>query len=241
MTMTILPPLALAATLLCSLPATIQDDHPSSPPAAARPAAASKVPAGDPYTLDTCPVSGQKLGSMGEPVVKEINGREVRFCCAGCAPRFEADAATYLKKVDEELVKQQLPYYPLETCVVMDVPLTEDGKSIAVDHVHNNRLVRLCCTSCLRKLTKSPDEFIKKLDEAVIKAQRDRYPLDTCVVSGQKLGSMGEPVEIVAGNRLVRFCCAGCVKGFRAEPARHLATLDKAWKAKGFPGAPKGS
>ncbi len=36
-----------------------------------------------PYTLDTCPVSGEKLGSMGDPSVKMYDGREVRFCGGG--------------------------------------------------------------------------------------------------------------------------------------------------------------
>jgi YHS domain-containing protein len=198
------------------------------------PAAAARQPVGDPYTLATCPVSGQKLGA--EAVVKEFDGREVRFCCGGCVGKFEAAKAEYLKKIDQELIKEQRPYYPLDTCVVMGDSLTEEGKDIAVEHVTRNRLVRLCCKQCARKMDQAPEEYIKLLDEAVIKAQRDGYPLDTCPISGQKLGSMGDPVEVVIGNRLVRLCCAGCVKSLRKDPAPHLAALDAAWKAKGYPG-----
>lgn len=53
-----------------------------------------------PYPLDTCIVSGEKLGSMGAPIVKVYDGREVRFCCSGCVKRFEADKAAYLAKID---------------------------------------------------------------------------------------------------------------------------------------------
>ena len=48
-----------------------------------------------------CPVTGLKLGAMGEPVAAEYRGQTVKFCCAACAPRFAADPATYLAKLRE--------------------------------------------------------------------------------------------------------------------------------------------
>lgn len=66
------------------------------------------------------------------------------------------------------------------------------------------------------------------------------YPLTTCVVSGEKLGGMGDSFEYVhkeAGkpDRRVLFCCEGCVDDFKKDPAKFLAKLDEASKA-----APKG-
>ena len=64
------------------------------------------------------------------------------------------------------------------------------------------------------------------------------YPLDTCVVSGEKLeGDMGSPVDYVhkeAGkpDRLVRFCCKGCIKDFQKDPAKFLKRIDDAAAAK---------
>ncbi|MDX9974445.1 MAG: hypothetical protein RBU21_15780, partial [FCB group bacterium] len=56
-------------------------------------------------------------------------------------------------------------------------------------------------------------------------------PLDTCLVSGDKLdGSDGEPVEYVTGNRLVRLCCKGCIKEFEKTPDKFLDKLDDAEK-----------
>lgn len=57
------------------------------------------------------------------------------------------------------------------------------------------------------------------------------YPLQTCVISGGKLGGMGKPVEYVykqAGqeDRTVIFCCKGCIRKFEKEPAQFLAKLD---------------
>ena len=60
----------------------------------------------------------------------------------------------------------------------------------------------------------------------MIEKQQEAYPLDTCLVSGEKLGGdMGEPINYVIGNRLVRFCCPHCVKTFETNPAHYLAML----------------
>ena len=40
-------------------------------------------------------------------------------------------------------------------------------------------------------------------------ASKDAYPIDTCIVSGKKLGEMGDAVIINHKGREVRFCCAG--------------------------------
>lgn len=58
------------------------------------------TPAGvTPYPIQTCLVSGEKLGEMGEPVVIIHEGREIKFCCKSCVPKFEKDPAKYLAKL----------------------------------------------------------------------------------------------------------------------------------------------
>jgi hypothetical protein len=65
-------------------------------------------------------------------------------------------------------------------------------------------------------------------------AAASTYPLDTCVVSGEKLGGeMGAPVDYVykeAGkpDRLVRFCCKMCIPKFKKDPAKYIKLLDEA-------------
>lgn len=113
-----------------------------------------------PYPLDTCPVGGE-LGSMGDPIIRQYDGREVRFCCDSCIAEFEAHKAEYWQKIDAKIIEQQ----------------------------------------------------------------RDSYPIEICVVSGAKLVSMGEPVELVAGNRLVKLCCEGCIEKFKSESAHYLSIL----------------
>ncbi len=48
------------------------------------------------------------------------------------------------------------------------------------------------------------------------------YPLDTCIVSGGKLGSMGEPMKFAYKGQEIKLCCKGCEKKFYAEPEKHL-------------------
>ena len=76
--------------------------HEGSPPAVGQSGLGKESPksAVVPYPLDSCIVSGEKLGGMGEPVVKVYDGREVRFCCSGCVKKFEADKAGYFAKID---------------------------------------------------------------------------------------------------------------------------------------------
>jgi len=56
------------------------------------------------------------------------------------------------------------------------------------------------------------------------------YPLTTCVVSGEKLDSMGKPKVIQYEGREVRFCCEGCEPNFRKDPKTYLKKLDDAAK-----------
>ncbi|MCG3181239.1 MAG: hypothetical protein BIFFINMI_03614 [Phycisphaerae bacterium] len=59
------------------------------------------------------------------------------------------------------------------------------------------------------------------------------YPLDVCVVSGDELGGeMGPPVIYHYQGREVRFCCKSCIPEFEKDPAKYLAKLDAAAKAK---------
>jgi len=55
--------------------------------------------AAKPYPLDVCSVSGEKLGSMGEPPVLIKDGQQVKFCCKHCIADFERDPDKYLKEI----------------------------------------------------------------------------------------------------------------------------------------------
>ncbi len=116
------------------------------------------------YPLNVCPISGEKLGEMGDPVVKEYEGREVKFCCKNCVGTFEKDLKS----------------------------------------------------------------SFKILDEKIVAATKDSYALTTCVVSGEALGGMGEPVTYMYKNQLVKFCCANCIETFEKDPGKFLAMIHPA-------------
>ncbi len=44
----------------------------------------------------TCPVSGEKLGEMGEPHQISFQGRAVKFCCPACEKEFRKNPGKYL-------------------------------------------------------------------------------------------------------------------------------------------------
>lgn len=62
----------------------------------AKPKAASKE---KPYTLETCIVSDEKLGEMGEPFVTSYKGQQVKMCCKSCNKDFTKNPDKYLKKL----------------------------------------------------------------------------------------------------------------------------------------------
>lgn len=52
------------------------------------------------------------------------------------------------------------------------------------------------------------------------------YPLDTCLVTENALGSMGDPVTLVHAGQEIKLCCAPCVEEFKAHPETYLSRLE---------------
>ena len=156
----------------------------------AAPAAGDAQFSGEAYPLETCPVSGEKLGKDATVVVlegmkdKKLDGTQVRFCCAKCAASFKAEPEKYVGKMNEAIAKAA-PAYPIKTCLVMkDEELESDAKTIvwqnrvykpttcpisgkplgegAVDVVVNGQLVRTCCGGCVAAVKADPKAAIAK-------------------------------------------------------------------------------
>jgi len=70
-------------------------------------AAEKKAEKAKPYPLDTCVVSGEKLGEMGKPYEFTYEGQEIKMCCKHCRKKFDKDPAKYLKKLDEAAAKKK--------------------------------------------------------------------------------------------------------------------------------------
>ncbi len=52
-----------------------------------------------PDLLTTCPVSGEKLGEMGKPLVFTYKDQEVKLCCKSCKKDFDKDPEKYIKLI----------------------------------------------------------------------------------------------------------------------------------------------
>jgi hypothetical protein len=51
------------------------------------------------YPLKVCIVSGEALGTMGEPMRFTYKGQEIKLCCKGCEKKFHAEADKFLEKI----------------------------------------------------------------------------------------------------------------------------------------------
>ena len=49
----------------------------------------------------TCPVSGEPLGSMGNPYKVTVEGQDVLLCCSGCEAKIKENPQEYLAKINQ--------------------------------------------------------------------------------------------------------------------------------------------
>ena len=62
------------------------------------------------------------------------------------------------------------------------------------------------------------------------------YPMETCVVSGEKLDAMGEGFAFTEGDQEVLLCCESCRKDFNKDKKAQLAKIaEAAKKVKPYP------
>jgi hypothetical protein len=52
------------------------------------------------------------------------------------------------------------------------------------------------------------------------------YPRQTCLVTDNDLGSMGDEQRIVYQGQELKFCCKPCVEKFKKNPAKYLQKLN---------------
>lgn len=85
-------------------------------------------------------------------------------------------------------------------------------------------------TEAAEKTESAPDagkrsRRAKKDEKANEKKGVKPYPLDICIVTDNKLGSMGDPMTLVHENQEAKICCKPCERLFRKDPERYLAKL----------------
>lgn len=113
-------------------------------------------------------------------------------------------------------------------CPVSGKPLGSMGEPVAVDV--NGQTVYACCAGCLPAIESDPAKYASgrpailvttstAADAAQIAQQA------TCPVMDEPLGSMGQPVKVMVGDKPIYLCCKGCVKKVQAQPAEYLAMV----------------
>jgi hypothetical protein len=55
------------------------------------------------------------------------------------------------------------------------------------------------------------------------------YPLDYCIVSGDKIGGdMGKPIVTIYKGQEIKFCCSDCPPQFKKDPEEYMKKLAEA-------------
>jgi len=58
-----------------------------------------------PYPLQTCFISGEKLGEMGKPFVFVYEGQELKMCCKDCKKKFDKNPEKSMKEFQDAVKK----------------------------------------------------------------------------------------------------------------------------------------
>lgn len=101
---------------------------------------------------EICPVSGEKLGAMGQPIKAQVGKETVFLCCQGCLngkinPKHWATIHANFAKAQRvcPVTNHELPKQPKWTIV-------------------KGEIVYVCCPSCSEKIAAEPDRYLREVD-----------------------------------------------------------------------------
>lgn len=169
-----------------------------------------------------CPVTGEELGSMGEPLKVKVGEQVAFLCCKGCQGK--ELKAEHWRTIQARMAKAQ------GICPIMEKPVDAAMKSTVV----KGQQVFVCCPPCIAKIQADVEGSLKKVNDSYVsfiekegQAKSDQLHATAqgiCPVTGNKLGSMGAPIKVKVGEEEVAFlCCKSCVgKEIKAE---HWSTI----------------
>ncbi len=109
-----------------------------------------------------CPVSGERLGSHGDPVLVKIGKEQVFLCCKGCTTG--KVKPEHWATIHASFAKAQ------RICPVMKKELPKGAKWTVVD----GRIVYVCCPPCIKKIEADPKAYLKQVDELYLASVKRR-------------------------------------------------------------------
>lgn len=103
---------------------------------------------------EICPISGHKLGSMGDPIKVTVGDlkEEVYLCCQGCTTG-EINPEHWAK-VHANIAAAQ------GVCPIMGKRLPAKSKWTVVE----GQIVYVCCPPCIKKIEAEPQVSLAKVD-----------------------------------------------------------------------------
>jgi hypothetical protein len=113
---------------------------------------------------EICPVSGQKLGSMGDPVKVTIGEakEEVFLCCKGCLKgKIKPE---HWATIHANIAMAQ------GKCPIMKKDLPKAAKWTVV----KGEIVYVCCPPCIKKIAANPDDSLRQVDAYYIAYLRSK-------------------------------------------------------------------
>ncbi len=105
---------------------------------------------------DICPVSGEKLGSMGKPIKVKVGKETLFMCCKGCLK--QKIKPKHWATIHANCAKAQ------RICPVMKHDLPKKPKWTIVE----GQVVYVCCPPCTKKLAAKPQKYLRAVDELYI-------------------------------------------------------------------------
>lgn len=180
---------------------------------------------GDPYPLETCIVTGETLGKDSVTLVLKDQsdplreGRHLRFASEAAHQLFLARQTEFLTKLDAEIIRRTAASYPIDRDVVeIDRKLTE-----RFPFVYGNRCYVVMRSKNIDNFLKQAGRYVGVYDKLITTKQRSRYPLDTSIVTGEKLPE--KPYDIVIGSTLFRLGSEAEAKTVLEDAATYLAKM----------------
>jgi len=111
---------------------------------------------------DICPVSGQRLGSMGAPRKVRVGKETVFLCCRGCLQK--QINPQHWATIHANFAQAQ------RICPVMKHELPKNPKWTIVE----GQIVFVCCPPCTDKIEADPATFLRQVDELYTASLRAR-------------------------------------------------------------------
>lgn len=77
---------------------------------------------------------------------------------------------------------------------------------------------------------KKTEADMKRQERAGTRGIPADYPLQTCLISGEKLGAHGDPIKVTHAEMDIWLCCKSYIDDINKDPARYVKQAKDAMK-----------